>query len=208
MTSKDNNVVYSIGHSTHSIQEFVTLLKKEHVSAIADVRSTPYSRWQPQFNRDALRKSLADDGIAYVFLGTELGGRGTDSSVRDEHGRVQYRKVAESAAFREGLRRIRTGSEHMRIALMCAEGEPLECHRAILISRILVAHGVPVLHIHADGHLETHHAAERRLLYLLGLHDPDLFRTQEQILAEAYERQEARIAYVMPNTFSENEAVQ
>lgn len=205
MTSK-NTVVYSIGHSTHSIEAFVTLLKKAHVAAIADVRSTPYSRWQPQFNKDTLRKSLEDDGIAYVFLGIELGGRGTDGSVRDEHGRVQYRSIAESAAFREGLRRVQAGSERMRIALMCAESEPLECHRGILISRLLVAQGARVLHIHADGRLETHRDAEHRLLRLMGLHEPDLFRTDEEILAEAYERQEARIAYVMPNIPSEDKA--
>lgn len=207
MTSKDT-VVYSIGHSTHSIEAFVALLKKAHVAAIADVRSIPYSRWQPQFNRDTLRKSLADDGIAYVFLGIELGGRGTDGSVRDGHGRVQYRSIAESAAFREGLRRVKVGSERMRIALMCAESEPLECHRGILISRLLVAQGTRVLHIHADGRLETHREAEHRLLRLMGLHEPDLFRTEEEILAEAYERQEARIAYVMPNIPSEDKAAQ
>jgi len=198
VTTRDT-VVYSIGHSTHSIETFVALLRKAHVAAIADVRSSPYSRWQPQFNRDTLRKSLADDDIAYVFLGTELGGRGTDGSVRDEHGRVQYRRIAESPAFCEGLRRVRAGSERLRIALMCAESEPLECHRGILISRLLVAQGTPVVHIHADGHLETHRDAEHRLLRVMGLHAPDLFRTQEQILAEAYERQEARVAYVMPN---------
>lgn len=207
MTSKDT-VVYSIGHSTHSIETFVTLLKKAHVAAIADVRSIPYSRWQPQFNRDTLRKSLADDDIAYVFLGTELGGRGTDGSVRDEHGRVQYRSIAESAVFHEGLRRVQAGSERMRIALMCAESEPLECHRGILISRLLVAEGTQVLHIHADARLETHRDAEHRLLRLMGLHEPDLFRTEEEILAEAYERQEARIAYVMPNIPSEDKAAQ
>jgi uncharacterized protein (DUF488 family) len=206
MTGKDT-VVYSIGHSTHSIETFVALLKKTHVAAIADVRSIPYSRWQPQFNKDRLRKSLADDDIAYVFLGMELGGRGTDGSVRDEHGRVRYRYIAESATFREGLRRVHTGSERMPIALMCAESEPIECHRGILISRLLAAQGTRVLHIHADGRLETHRDAEHRLLRLLGLHEPDLFRTQEEILTEAYERQEARIAYVMPNTPSEDEAV-
>lgn len=206
MTRQDT-AVYSIGHSTHSIEMFVALLKETHVAAIADVRSTPYSQWRPQFNRDALQSSLAEHGIQYVFLGTELGGRGTDGSARDEHGRIQYRYIAESAAFREGLRRVRAGSERMCLALMCAEGEPLHCHRGILISRLLVARGTRVLHIHADGQLETHRDAERRLLRLMGLHEPDLFRTEDQILADAYERQEARIAHVMPNSHIEDKVV-
>jgi len=206
MEQKDA-AVYSIGHSTHSIEEFVALLKGTHVAAIADVRSTPYSRWRPQFNRDALRNSLAEHGISYVFLGTELGGRGADGSAYDELGRIQYRHLAESAEFREGLRRVRAGSKRMRLALMCAESEPLDCHRCILISRILVTQGTRVVHIHADGHLEAHRDAERRLLRLIGLHESDLFRTKDQILADAYERQEARIAYAIPNTPVEDKAM-
>lgn len=205
MTRQDATV-YSIGHSTHSIDAFVALLQEARVAAIADVRSTPYSRWRPQFNRDALRDSLAEHGVAYVFLGAELGGRGTDGSTRDEHGRVQYRYIAESAVFREGLRRVRAGSERMRLALMCAESEPLDCHRGILISRLLVAQGMRVLHIHADGQLETHRDAETRLLRLVGLHEWDLLRTEDQILADAYKRQEARVAYVMPSTLVDDKA--
>ncbi len=181
-------------------------MKEQRVAAVADVRSTPYSRRQPQFNRSTLRKSLDEHGIAYVFLGTELGGRGPDDSAFDENGRVQYRRIAESTPFREGLARVRAGSERMRLALMCAEREPLDCHRGLLISRVLVSQGTPVLHIRADGQLETHRQAECRLLHLVGLHEPDLFRTEEQILAESYERQEARIAYVKPDTNAEGRA--
>lgn len=205
--TRQEMVIYSIGHSTHSIETFVALLKEAHVDAIADVRSTPYSRWQPQFNRDALRNSLAEHDIAYVFLGTELGGRGTDGSARDEHGRIQYRHIAESAAFHEGLGRVRAGSERMRLALMCTESEPLDCHRGILISRFIVAQGTRVLHIHPDGQLETHRDAERRLLRLIGMHELDLFRTEDQILADAYERQEARIAHVMLDAPAGDKAV-
>jgi uncharacterized protein (DUF488 family) len=190
--------VYTIGHSTHSIDTFIALLKEHCVAAIADVRSTPFSRRLPQFNQDLLRGSLADNGIAYAFLGTELGGRGINGSTRTEQGRVQYRRISESAPFREGMRRVHAGSQRMRLALMCAEREPLNCHRGLLISRILVSQGADVLHIHADGRLETHRDAERRLLQLMGLHEPNLFRTEDQVLAEAYERQEARVAYVTP----------
>ncbi len=205
MTS--DSTIYTIGHSVHSVETFLALLAKTGISAIADVRSVPFSRRQPQFTQHALRERLASGRLSYVFLGSELGGRGADDSMYDKQGRVQYRRIAESAGFREGLRRVRSGSARMRVALMCAESEPLECHRGILISRLLVAQGASVVHIHADGHLETHIDAECRLLRVMGLHEPDLFRTHEEMLADAYERQEARIAYVKPSVYSDNETM-
>lgn len=190
------STVYTIGHSTHSLEEFLALLHGQSIKAVADVRSAPYSRRQPQFNQDPLRRVLADQGIAYVPLGAELGGRGNAHSRRNEQGRILYRSIAESAEFREGLSRVESGSERMQIVIMCTEHDPLNCHRSILISRVLCADGMQVLHIRGDGEIETHRAAERRLLRLTGLAQPDLFRTEQEILAEAYERQEARIAHV------------
>lgn len=190
--------VYSIGHSVHTTDAFVALLKEVRIAAIADVRSAPYSRWQPQFNREALTANLEERGIGYVFLGLELGGRGADDSVRDQDGRVQYHQIAESAAFRRGIKRVREGGERMRIALMCAEGEPLDCHRSLLISRMLEVQGTSVTHIHSDGRLESHRDAESRLLSMAGLQNQDLFRTEEEILADAYLRQEKKVSFVSP----------
>src|SRR5258708_5652932 len=136
--------VYTIGHSTHSATAFIDLLKSNGIAAIADVRSTPYSRRNPQYNREVLRNTLHEHGIAYVFLGSELGGRGNLDSEYDEHGRIKYRSIARSAVFCEGLRRVETGTSRMRLALMCAESDPLDCHRGILISRVLAAHGMSV----------------------------------------------------------------
>jgi uncharacterized protein (DUF488 family) len=202
------STVYTIGHSTHSIQSFVGLLRKFEIAAIADVRSAPYSRRNPQFNQEALQRSLRKSNISYVFLGAELGGRGNSDSEHDEHGRIKYRSIAESVPFCDGLRRVEAGSARMHLALMCAESDPLDCHRGILISRILAAGGTSIMHIHADGHLEAHSAAENRLLRLFGLPEADLFRTEDQVLAEAYERQEARIAYVIiPNISQREETV-
>ena len=200
---KIGNPVYTVGHSTHSIEAFIALLRKAELDAIADVRSTPYSRWRPHFNRDTLQRALTGCGIAYVFLGVELGGRGAGSSERDENGRTKYQNIARSAAFHEGLRRVHAGSQRMRLALMCAESDPLECHRGILVSRFLVTHDTQVLHIHGDGQIEPHREAEQRLRRIMALAEPDLFRTEDQILADAYERQEARIAYVEPNATAE-----
>jgi uncharacterized protein (DUF488 family) len=190
--------VYTVGHSNHTIDQLVALLRRHSVGAVADVRSTPYSRWQPQFNREALRAALARHDVDYVFLGAELGGRGAES-VRDDAGRTRYREIARTAAFRDGLRRVRDGSRRMSLALMCKECDPLECHRGILVSRALGSLGTAVVHIHANGRLERHADAEQRLLRTVQLHAQDLFRTEEQILTDAYERQEARIAYVMPD---------
>lgn len=199
--------VYSIGHSVHSIDAFVELLRGERIAAVADVRSAPYSRRQPQFNRVALASSLEECGIAYVFLGVELGGRGADESVRDENGRVRYGDIAESPAFRSGLKRVRDGGARMRIALMCSEGEPLDCHRTILVSRSLAAQGTIVTHIHPDGRLEPHRDAEHRLRRLTGLQHPDLFRTEDEVLADAYLRQEEKISFVYPGARAAEEVV-
>ena len=190
--------IYTIGHSAHEIESFVTLLTKSNIAAIADVRSAPYSRRHPQFNREALGNTLESRGIRYVFMGAELGGRGSNEAARGARGRVSYASMAETSAFNEGVKRIIAGSQRMAIALMCAEKDPLNCHRGILISRHLVAHGTPVMHIHADAHIESHRDAETRLCQMFGLHEPDMFRTDDEILAEAYERQEARSAYVPP----------
>ncbi len=192
----DTTSVYSIGHSNHSIEAFVGLLQRHGVTALADVRSSPWSRFHPQFNREALARSLKDAGIQYVFLGRELGARSDDPSCY-RNGRVQYALLARTELFRQGIERVRQGAQRYRIALMCAEKEPLECHRTLLVSRALVEDaGIPVAHIHADGHLEPHEAAMQRLPELVGLPREDLFRSPEELRAEALQRQEARIAYV------------
>lgn len=188
-------VIFTIGHSTHTIERFLDLLRQHGVTAIADVRSVPYSRMQPQFNREALMGSLKEQGIAYVFLGKELGAR-TDDEACYENGRLQYRRLARTETFRVGLERVRTGSEKRQIAIMCAEREPLDCHRTLLVSRELAVAGTHVVHILADGHLETHADAMVRLQQMLGLPERDLFRSQSELIEEAYARQEKRVAYV------------
>jgi uncharacterized protein (DUF488 family) len=187
--------VFTIGHSTHSIEAFLDLLRRYGITAVADVRSTPYSRMQPQFNRETLAGTLKDQGIAYVFLGRELGARSEDPTCY-ENGRVQYRRLARTDLFRSGLKRVLEGSKAHRIALMCAEREPLECHRTVLVARELETAGNEVIHIHADGRTEAHGDAIGRLITRLGLPEGDLFRTESDLIDEAYAAQEARIAYV------------
>jgi uncharacterized protein (DUF488 family) len=187
--------VLTIGHSTHSIDAFITLLRQHGVTALADVRSVPFSRFNPQFNKESLERSLKAHGIKYVFLGRELGARSDDRSCY-ENGRVQYARLARMASFQSGLDRVIRGAHEHRIVLMCAEKEPLECHRTLLVARALVEHGVAVDHILADGRLESHGGAMVRLLAVLGLPNEDLFRSRQELISQALALQEERIAYV------------
>jgi uncharacterized protein (DUF488 family) len=189
--------VYTIGHSTHSTAEFIELLKRNAIEAIADVRSSPYSRHNPQFNRETLRGHLGENGIAYVFLGSELGARSADADCYRD-GKAQFDRLAKTSLFRDGLERVKTGAERMRIALMCAKRDPLQCHRTILVSRHLVEQGVEVRHILADGGIESHADALRRLKTELGIPDQDLFGSAEELDVDAYRRQGARISYQRP----------
>jgi uncharacterized protein (DUF488 family) len=188
-------MIYTIGHSKHPLERFLALLQQHGIEALADVRSTPFSRFNPQFNREKLQAALAGAGVRYVFLGEELGARSKDPACYDD-GRVSYVKLAASEIFRKGLDRLLTGMREHRIALMCAEREPLDCHRTILVARELERAGVPVTHILQDGSLEPHRCAMERLAADLKLVGSDLFRGPDELLEEAYERQGARIAYV------------
>lgn len=134
-----------------------------------------FLRFNPQFRKEKLQASLAAAGIQYVFLGAELGARSEDSAVYGADGRVSYALLASTDLFRRGIVRLKTGMAQHRISLMCAEREPLECHRTILVSRELAREGVPVTHILADGSLESHEHAMQRLVASLKLPEADLF---------------------------------
>ena len=190
-----DSTVFTVGHSTHPLDHLVDLLRLHAIDGVADVRSTPYSRMPPHFNREAIRDSLKKLGFAYVYLGKELGARSDNPSCYD-NGRVNFDRLSTTELFQHGIQRVRAGSEKHRITLLCAEKEPLDCHRTLLVSRELVRLGTPVTHIHADGLLETQEAAMRRLLGQLGLPEQDLFRGLPEMIEGAYAKQALRIAYV------------
>src|ERR1700742_2928764 len=123
------SMIFTVGHSNPPIERFIGLLQPHGITALADVRSTPYSRFNPQFNKEKLQSALAAAGIRYVFLGEELGARTKDPSCYDEDGKVSYTKLARTDLFRKGIERLLTGMQQHRIAIMCAERDPLECHR-------------------------------------------------------------------------------
>jgi uncharacterized protein (DUF488 family) len=187
--------IFTIGHSTQNTEQFMRRLQAHSITAVADVRSTPYSRRNPQFNREELVQALKAKGIRYVFLGKELGARSDDDCCYRE-GKVQYSLLARTDLFKSGIARVAEGAQSYRIALMCAEKDPLECHRTILVARELVNRGYEVQHILADSSLESHSSMLSRLIKLLGMGDTeDLFRSSEMTLSEAYDRQADRIAY-------------
>jgi uncharacterized protein (DUF488 family) len=187
------DVLFTIGHSTHSLEQFSNLLRPLGIDAVADVRSSPYSRFNPQYNRENLQASLKPFGVAYVFLGGELGARSDDSSCY-ENGKVSYVRLARTGRFRQGVGRVVEGMRRFRIALLCAEKDPLFCPRALLVARRLAEKGVRINHIHADGTLEVHDQLETRLLRHLGLPEKDLLRTQAQILEDAHRMQNEKIS--------------
>ncbi len=187
------NPLFTIGHSTHDFPRFLGLLIQHGIEIVADVRSRPFSRL-PWFCRPALEQELKENGIRYVFLGQELGAR------RDEREcyigkRADYDKIAQTPLFLKGLERLKVGIEKCRIALMCAEKDPLDCHRTILVCRYAKEFS-DVSHIHADGHLEPHELAETRLLMRYHEDAYDLFRSRIEQLNEAYKRRGEEISYV------------
>ncbi len=163
--------VLTVGHSNHSPETFLALLTRHGVTALGDVRSAPWSRFNPQFNRKALSASLSAAGIAYVWLGRELGGRPDDPACYRD-GAVRYDLLAQTALYRQGIGRVLRGAAEHRLALMCAEKDPLHCHRTLLVSRSLEEEGLEVAHILADGALEPHESVMDRLL---AAHHEDLF---------------------------------
>ena len=187
--------VFTIGHSSHPFDEFASLLRRRGVTAVADVRAAPYSRFNPQFKRDALAAALGALGLEYVFLGRELGGRSADPADYRE-GRIDYGRLRETDRFRRGVERVVRGAGRRRIALMCAEKEPLDCHRTLLVAPALEARNIAVTHILADGGVEPHGATMDRLLDSLKLPREDLFRTRAQLVAEAVVRRAGRVGHV------------
>ncbi len=167
------------------------------MTAIADVRSSPFSRYTPQFNREPLQASLARAGVVYAFLGRELGARREERSCYDGR-EARYDLIAGTTLFRAGLDRIRTGLHEHRIALLCAEKDPITCHRMILVCRQFRKEPIVMAHVLEDGRLETHDETESRLLSEVGLPELGLFQDRESLIEDAYDRQGRRIAWMEP----------
>ncbi|MEA2664117.1 MAG: hypothetical protein QOI11_1061 [Candidatus Eremiobacteraeota bacterium] len=168
--------IWTIGHSNHASDHFQTLLHENDIRFLVDVRSSPYSRYSPQFDRQVLQTSLRSIGTAYTFFGDDLGGRPPEPELYDSEGRVKYYAVARLHRFRNAIERLVSGSEGHRIAVMCSEENPEGCHRRLLVGRVLTSFGLVLRHIRGDGRVE-----EEPRVDLAG---PDLFGTapdEEQV---------------------------
>lgn len=192
------NPVFTIGHSLHEIEAFIQLLRRHGIEAVADVRSSPYSKRLPHFSKVEFQRSLKAAGIQYVFLGQELGARRSERDCYVE-GLALYERIAKLPAFSEGIERIQAGAERMRLCLMCAEKDPITCHRTILVSRELVQRGLYVQHILENSSIETQEDAEKRMMLEEGFvpGQLDIFGGGDDSasLALAYEKRGLKIAY-------------
>jgi uncharacterized protein (DUF488 family) len=157
---KDSGVssFLTLGHSNHSIDAWLALVRQHGVEVVVDTRSSPYSKYVPQFDRELIQRTLEDAGVRYLFLGAELGGRPANPDYYDASGRVVYSLLRKDAAFQSAIARLETGMERFRIALLCGEEDPAHCHRRLLIGRVLVERGHEMTHIRGDGRIETDEA--------------------------------------------------
>lgn len=186
--------LFSIGHSNVPAERFLGLLQNAGVNMIADVRSVPASRRFPWFSKHCLAARLAAAGVGYQAMGDTLGGRPRDDSLYRD-GVVDYEAMAVQAEFRGGIDRLIGMTARSQVCLMCAEREPLDCHRCLLVARHCAERGLAIGHILHDGSIELHAATELRLLKLNG-DACDLFATgQRERLAAAYRRRAHAIAF-------------
>lgn len=178
--------LFTIGHSNHSIEAFIGLLQQHGITALADVRSHPYSRYLPHFTQSALKTALLNAGIRYVFLGKELGARPNNPDCYVD-GKALYERIAATELFAEGIQRLLKGAETYKISLMCAEKDPITCHRAILVCQKIRQFNLEINHILNDGSLESHHHLEERMLTLHGLSDTQQNQPKQLSLFDAVE---------------------
>ena len=186
--------IFTVGHSSHTPDTFVGLLRLHRINAIADVRSAPYSRFAPQFNKEAIASLLDANRVVYVFLGNYLGARPKDPTCY-RNGAIDFSQLSQTDYFQEGLMRVRKGSSQFNLALMCTEKDPIQCHRTILVCRHLRTEDTIIKHILEDGELEDNRDSERRLMDSLHIPRSDLFKPPEDLVEEAYDKQGERIAY-------------
>jgi uncharacterized protein (DUF488 family) len=172
--------IYTIGHSSHPADHFSELLQQHQIEVLVDTRSSPYSRYSPQFDREPLRELVGAAGVKYLYLGDVIGGRPKDESHYDEHGRARYGAMGKSEEFLEGIARLEKGAAEFRVALLCSEEDPAHCHRRLLIGRVLVERGAELLHIRGDGRLEDEAAIAAASGKLLSETQPALFADMDE----------------------------
>ncbi len=149
------SILYTIGHSNQSLKEFIQLLDQHEIEVVVDVRSAPYSRYVPHYNKHELEAAIKEAGLQYIYLGGELGGRPDRAEHYDAEGHALYGEMASTEPFQRGIRRLKQGIARYRVAIMCSEEDPTHCHRRRLVGRVLVDDGIEILHIRSDGRIDA-----------------------------------------------------
>ncbi len=195
--------IFTIGHSSHNIEVFLGLLNRHDVNCIADVRSMPYSKYTSQYNKEGLARILKSNGILYIFLGKELGARQEDKSLYTPEGYLDFEKVSKTEIFQASIERLKTGIDKgFKVALMCSEKDPIDCHRNIMVAREFRKDSYGVSNILDDGNLQSQDIIEKRLLdmYFPDRMQPTLFDTIEkkseaELINDAYRLRNKDIGY-------------
>ena len=190
----DQNIhtIYTAGHSNHTTEKFVGLLQQYNVDMVVDIRSVPYSRYSPQFNKETLSVILQNNRIKYLFLGNELGARPQDKNCYVNH-KVSFEKIKQTEVFQEGIQKVLKGACEYTMALLCSEKDPMACHRVILVARVLTEKGATLKHVLEDGSILDHSQLESQLVKKLHL-EPTFFVEEKDLIQDAYEIQEEKIA--------------
>ena len=196
--------LYTIGHSLHSIDRFIELLNDYEINCVIDVRSTPFSKFSPQYNTAEIKKILKDNQKYYIFMGKEFGARRSETELYDSNGFLDFEKVIKSSLFQLGVKRVKNGlNKGYNISFMCTEKDPFDCHRSILVGRAFADEKFKVLNIHADGSLETQDKLIERLLnyYFPNRNQASIFdilegeQSKDELVHEAYILRNKDIAY-------------
>ena len=190
------NPIHTVGHSNLSAEGLVGMLKQRGITRVIDVRSTPYSRYVPHFNRDNIRETLERNGAGYTHMGDALGGRPQDDRLYDRDGRADYSLMAQEKTFQGRVRQVEQMAEDSHTLLMCTEADPMRCHRTLLVSQELASRGADIIHLMRDGQQESHEETIEKLLALWKLlRDGDAGMTRRQLIKEAVRNQAAEVAY-------------
>lgn len=191
----NSTILYTIGCSNRTPDNFLNVLRKYNIQVIVDVRSVPYSSFTPQFNQEALRKLLIDNGMTYLSFANEFGAKRKEDTVYTNN-YVDFSKVNKLDIFKNGIDRILNGlKKEYVIALMCTEYNPIDCHRFSMVSRAFSKiPNISIIHIFDENKYVTNEELEEKMLKEFKL-QPELFETREQLIDQAYKKLENRIAF-------------
>ena len=196
MEAPKANPIHTVGHSNLSAESLVGMLKRRGITQVIDVRSTPYSRYVPQFNRNNIRVTLERNSIGYTHMGDALGDRPQDDRLYDRNGRANYGLMAQEKAFQDAILQVEQVAEDSHTALMCTEADPLRCHRTLLVSQELASRGANIIHLMRDDQQESHEETMEKLLAVWKLlRDGNAEMTRRQLVEEAVRNQAAEVAY-------------